>query len=192
MAEFSAKVQGQDRLNRRLQAIRSRAVSARQPLEEIGGLMVRSVRKNFREGGRPKKWAKSKRAGEGRSTLVQSGHLMRSVHAKVEARRVLIGPNRVYGRIHQFGGVIRPKPPRKFLTVPINPVAQGKRARDFQDTFIPRGKRVIMQKTGPNSVRPLFALVRSVRIPARRYLVFQREDRRRAARIFVDWALRGK
>jgi phage gpG-like protein len=179
MAEFSAKVQGQDRLNRRLQAIRSRAVSARQPLEEIGGLMVRSVRKNFREGGRPKKWAKSKRAGEGR-------------HAKVEARRVLIGPNRVYGRIHQFGGVIRPKPPRKFLTVPINPVAQGKRARDFQDTFIPRGKRVIMQKTGPNSVRPLFALVRSVRIPARRYLVFQREDRRRAARIFVDWALRGK
>lgn len=192
MAEFSAKVEGMDRLNRRLQAIRTRGENPRQPLEEIGGLMVRSIRRNFREGGRPKKWPKSQRAGERRSTLVKSGHLMRSVHPRVEARRVLIGPNRDYARIHQFGGRIRPKPPKKFLTIPINPAARGKRARDFRNTFIPRGKRVIMQKTGPDSVRPLFALVRSVRIPERKYLMFQREDRSRAARIYTDWALRGK
>lgn len=199
MADFSAKIEGLDRLNRRLREIGSRAESPRQPLEEIGQLMVRSIRTNFREGGRPKKWPRSQRAGERRSTLVGPGaKLMRSIHYTPEARRVLIGTNVKYARIHQFGsaglpgGVIRPKPPKKFLTIPINPVARGKRARDFQNTFIPKGKQVIMQKTGPRSVRPLFALVRSVRISARPYLVVQPEDRRRAVRVFVDWTLRGK
>lgn len=172
MAEFSAKIQGMDRLNRRLQAIRTRAVSPRQPLEGIGQLMVRSVRKNFREGGRPKKWPKSKRAGENRSTLVKSGHLMRSVHARVEATRVLIGPNRVYGRIHQLGGVIKQIPTprqRKYFW-----------AMYYKHGHDPKWKAFAMAKQI------------KIKIPARKYLMFQREDRRRSARIFVNWALRGK
>lgn len=172
MAELSAKVEGLDRLNRRLQAIRKRAISPRQPLEEIGQLMVRSVRKNFREGGRPKKWPKSKRAEGGRSTLVKSGHLMRSVHARMEARRVLIGPNRVYARIHQFGNVIRQTPTtkqRKYFW-----------AMYYKHGHDPKWKASAMAK----QIR--------IKIPARPYLIFQKEDRRRAARIYMDWALRGK
>lgn len=178
MADVSAKVIGQDRLNRRLQAIRSRAVSPRQPLEEIGGLMVRSVRRNFREGGRPKKWPKSQRAGERRSTLVKDEHLMRSVHAKVEATRVLIGPHREYARIHQYGskglrgGVIKQTPTakqRKYFW-----------AMYYKHGHDPKWKASAMSK----QIR--------IKIPARPYLVFQKEDRRRAARIYTDWALRGK
>ena len=172
MAEFSAKIEGLDRLNRRLQAIRTRGENPRQPLEEIGQLMVRSIRKNFREGGRPKKWPKSKRAGENRSTLVKSSHLMRSVHARVEARRVLIGPNKIYARIHQLGGIIKQTPTakqRKYFW-----------AMYYQHGHDPKWKASAMAR----QIR--------IKIPARPYLVFQREDRRRAAGIFVNWALRGK
>lgn len=86
-------------------------------LEAVGSTVVSSVQRNFEAGGRPHRWAPSKAARrEGRKTLVDQGYyggLVGSINYRVEGRRVLVGTNKVYAAIHQFGGrigarVIRP------------------------------------------------------------------------------------
>jgi phage gpG-like protein len=86
-----------------------------------------------------------------------------------------IGTNVIYARIHEFGGIITPKTAGA-LTIPF-PGIKGK-AKDYQNTWLYRrsGKNpVIMQRLSSpkgrkTSYRPLFTLVKSVRIPARPYI----------------------
>lgn len=55
-------------------------------------------------------WPKSLRAKEvGGPTLFDSGKLMRSITAEVEARQVRVGSNMIYAGVHQTGRTIRPK-----------------------------------------------------------------------------------
>lgn len=74
-------------------------------------------------------------------------------------------------RILNRGGTIFPRV-KKFLTVPIAPEAKGKRARDFPGAFVLRaksGNAFLAIKQG-DGLRLLFALRKSVRIPASGYL----------------------
>lgn len=92
----------------------------REPLyEEIGEIIVASIEKNFREGGRyavdpndseqyvggPTKWIESKRAKEqSGKTLVDTSQLSTSITYVASASGVEFGTNKVYGAIQHFGG----------------------------------------------------------------------------------------
>lgn len=85
--------------------------------EEIGQILLTSVARNFREGGRyslgedgewvggTQSWITSGRAErDSGQTLSDTGILASSITADVSASGVTIGTNLVYAAIHQFGG----------------------------------------------------------------------------------------
>lgn len=107
-----------------------RARTWQAPLAIIGEVVRTSVIRNFEEGGRPEAWQElsettllTKRSGK---VLVEQGFaggLMGSIHAEiVGADTVLVGTDKVYGAIHQWGGMAGPGrkvkiPGREYLMV---------------------------------------------------------------------------
>lgn len=104
--------------------------------KEIGEILVSSIGRSFRKGGRynPSKepdqyaggsatWLKSARASEDSGvTLMQRGILAKSVTYRADARSVTIGTNLVYGAIHHFGGEAGRKIDGKYsVTLPARP-----------------------------------------------------------------------
>ena len=72
----------------------------------VGNLLVGRIQKNFRVGGRPRRW-KPKVTGEP-SYLHKTGRLRASVTAQYPGKYLIrIGSNVKYGAIHHFGGVIK-------------------------------------------------------------------------------------
>jgi phage gpG-like protein len=90
----------------------------REPLyEEIGEILVASIEKNFREGGRygigddgefvggSTHWIESKRAlKQSGKTLVDTAQLSTSITYEATASGVEVGTNKIYGAIQHFGG----------------------------------------------------------------------------------------
>jgi phage virion morphogenesis protein len=124
MANFSIKVDIGPAL-KSLKAI-SIAKATKRSMAIIGDMMVKSVRENFLQGGRPSKWAplspvtlamklgksKGKARAKKASTnkvlvgLGMRGGLMGGIHYKASDSAVVIGPdNKPYAAIHQFGGM---------------------------------------------------------------------------------------
>lgn len=145
----------------------------------------RSIQTNFRVGGRPA-WKKTRRGG---AILQDRGRLARSitiVTRKVNDDRfeVVAQTNNIrYAKIHQYGGKILPKNSTT-LSIPLTPEASKLRSpRDWPNDELfffksKEGKAFLGVKdpvTG--EVKPQFILLKSVYIPARPYLVVQREDR---------------
>lgn len=84
----------------------------REALEAIGEAWVTTTRERFKTGTAPDgtPWKPSLRVQrKGGQTLVLDRHLETSIHAEVQGDSVLVGTDRVYGRIHQFGGTIQRK-----------------------------------------------------------------------------------
>lgn len=91
----------------------------------IGVYMVSSARKNFEEGGRPKKWDKldkeTLKRKRGTKILVDSGMLSGGILSEVapSERAVYIGPSGPsvkYARRHNYGDIGgKPIPQRQFL-----------------------------------------------------------------------------
>ncbi|MEQ8747350.1 phage virion morphogenesis protein [Pyruvatibacter sp.] len=82
------------------------------PLDEIGSYLEDRTLERFETGQAPDgtPWLPSQRAvAEGGQTLVDKGHLRDSMNPQVEGDSVVIGSNRPYAAIHQFGGTIRAK-----------------------------------------------------------------------------------
>lgn len=70
----------------------------------IAELLQDSVRRNFREGGRPEKWPVSKRAeAEGGQTLLKWSTLMSSIVGVGDNDSVRVGTNVAYAAAHNFG-----------------------------------------------------------------------------------------
>lgn len=92
-----------------IRRIRERALDLSIPLRAGGVHMMGSIRRNFKVGGRPKKWTPLKPAtlkakAPKTKALIDSARLMGSVVFKESRDRLDVGTNLVYGRIHQFGG----------------------------------------------------------------------------------------
>lgn len=87
----------------------------------------------------------------GNKVLSQSGDLKKSITFAAEATRVIVGPGggAPYARIHQFGGVIRPKR-AKALAVPC-----GKRVLRLKKVTIPARPYLVV----PQSETPLLARI---------------------------------
>lgn len=111
MDGFEAKIEGLDKLNAALEKRRALLANPAPLLERFGLYMMRSVRKNFREGGRPEKWEPSYRARtEGKNTLAPTGrHLMKSITYEVNNDGLRMGSNFIGARLLQLGGTIVPK-----------------------------------------------------------------------------------
>jgi len=112
---------------------------------------------------------------------VRTGHLRSSIGQKVIdsggdiaaviGSGVQTGARLIYANIHETGGTITPKNVR-WLTIPLAAAKTPsgvlrKTARQWDNTFF--AKNILFQKRGKKAV-PLFALKKSVKIPARRYM----------------------
>lgn len=80
-------------------------------MKVIGALVVASVQRNFEVRGRPTKWAPLKpstlkrRKSGGGPLVVQgfAGGLLGSIHAETTATSAIVGTDKVYGAVQQFG-----------------------------------------------------------------------------------------
>lgn len=73
-------------------------------MRKIAGIMHDAVEENFAQEGRPK-WKPSKRAmKQGGKTLQDTGQLAASISQKATSNSALVGTNKKYAAIHQFGG----------------------------------------------------------------------------------------
>ena len=96
-----------DKFNELIAEMQRKSANTSPVMAAIGNLVVKSVRQNFREGGRPEKWTPSKKS-KGK-TLIGTGALMKNIHYELDgngaAVTVMTGPQK-YAKLHQFGGSI--------------------------------------------------------------------------------------
>lgn len=156
MAQIVVDIRGLDGVRGLLSRIAEAASDPGRPLKAFGVHMVRSVQRNFDQGGRPVRWIPSRRAvRQGGKTLVDKARLVGSIVSRLVDRfTVAVGTSVRYAGVHQFGFTGQ-------QTVP--------------DTV-----RVVRQAFGKPITprRVLFkAHRRMMRIPARPFLVVQEEDR---------------
>lgn len=116
-------VDGEEQVIKTLEEYRERFAAVSPLLGAVGMHMVRSVQKNFRQGGRPP-WPQSMRGEqEGGKPLSMTGRLRNSIAFLTQGDAVYVGTNVAYGRLQQYGGVIVPKQ-AKALAIPLNRAAR--------------------------------------------------------------------
>jgi len=162
---LSAKISVDDRQVRTmLTGLTTRLKEPEKPLRECGPVLLRSIAKTFKAGGRPLRWKPSRRALKGGKTLIDTARLMRSISMQVTGKILRVGTSVKYAAIHQLGGRI---PARVVLP---------KRAKALR--WIDKSGTVRFAKKvtiGPTD------------IPARPFLVIQDADWRVFRRIFEDY-----
>ncbi len=171
---LNVNFQGKQRVLDLLGQIQQRLGSPRGGLEIIGGAIKDSVDENFRVGGRPTPWAKSKRVkdeesrpgGEGQ-TLVSSGHLRDSFGIRVQGGSVFVGTNVPYAAIHDLGGTIK-----AHAIMPKNKKALK---------FMGRDGEVIRKKV----------MIPEIHMPQRQFLMVQDEDWDEINRQLIDYLIKG-
>lgn len=114
------------------------------------------------------------RSTSGGPASVRTGALARSFRAvaRVTKRSMQIAAvsEISYARIQDRGGIIRPRA-AKSLAIPLIPMAVGKWPRHWPkgELFRPYGTKVLARKKGRSGFEPIYALAKSVRIPAKKY-----------------------
>lgn len=155
---------------RQLRRVSEHMADSHPALEEFGPVLLRSIARNFKEGGRPEKWRPSRRAKgiERGKTLIDTGRLRNSMTCEVNGNVLTAGTNVVYARIHQLGGKINKE-------------------------VVVRAHRRLMTKAFGKPIPARTVLVRSsarkmnTTIPARPFLMVQEADRRILTRILGDY-----
>lgn len=115
MSEYTVKVTtlGFSAVKKKFAEARQRMSDFTVPLKQGGNIMLRSLGKNFKAGGRPSRWkglrpaTASFKARNGYSPLplTRSGALQRSLTFAVRGRmRLAIGTSVPYAAVHNFGG----------------------------------------------------------------------------------------
>jgi phage gpG-like protein len=157
-----------------LALIQGRLEHPRQALRECGLLLLRSVAKNFNQGGRPVRWHPSARAlREGGQTLVDTARLKNSITMSVTDDTLRVGTNVAYAAIHQLGGKLNEN------------VTVRQHYRQITQAFgktIP-GRKVLVRQHQRQM---------DTYIPARPWLMIQDEDWRRMREIIADYITEGQ
>lgn len=115
MASFINATLDDHKFDALIEVMNDHAVHLKPVLAAVGNLAVKSVKQNFRVGGRPNRWAEPEKA-KGKP-MIGSGVLMRSIHYKVdndESGVTIMTGKQKYAAILHFGGKtpaheIRPK-----------------------------------------------------------------------------------
>lgn len=93
-----------------LRQLSKRLTKPQQALRECGLVLIRSISKTFKAGGRPVRWQPSVRAKmTGGKTMIKTARLLRSITMDVAGKTLTVGTNVKYARILHEGGEIRPK-----------------------------------------------------------------------------------
>lgn len=173
------------------------------PLQACGDVLMDSVRQNFTRQGRPR-WQqlspltlflrRQGRGGGEAQTLMESGHLMQSVVFasqgvpgavyEITPTTLKIGSNLKYAAIHQYGGVVKAKyagvlarriGPEGLVVTQKGALRKKWQAPEVADRLhVSGGAWIIFGK--------------SVKIPARPYLVVQPPDLEEFGQEFARWA----
>jgi phage virion morphogenesis protein len=180
-------IRGMDELVNELSGFISNAENRLPIMKEVAQKLRGSIQENFRSGGRPEKWAPSKRSNSQHGQpLHGTGRLMKSLtqpgsegyNTEVTSDGINIGSGLRYAAIHQFGfdGSEQVK-------------AHSRSMRS--GNLFGRGERV-NKKTGEitmgrvqtgSGVGFVNSFTRHMRMPARPYIVFQDKDLEDVARI---------
>jgi len=177
-ALISYEVKNDEKVKALLKKVGNKAKDLRIPLKRCGILMLRSIDKNFRAEGRPKRWAPlspmtiamRRKKGRGAKILQDTGHGKGSIVYKVVSnQKVQIGTPLDYMRKHQEGGTI------KIPTRDIYPV-----------------KARVLHWVDPKTGEDVFAMhvhqkARTAKIPQRKFLLFQEEDKKNIVKIFTEY-----
>ena len=148
-----------------IRGLSTRLTRPQKALKECGLVLLRSIAKTFKAGGRPVRWKPSKRAQlTGGKTLIDTARLMRSITMKAAGKTLTVGTNVKYAAMHQLGGRI---PARVVLP---------KRAKVLR--WIDKSGNVRFAKKV--SIGP-------TQIPARPFLIIQDADWRVFRRIFEEY-----
>jgi len=148
-----------------LKNLSTRLTRPGKPLKECGLVLLRSISKTFKTGGRPVRWKPSKRAQfTGGKTLIDTARLMRSITMKAAGKTLTVGTNVKYAAMHQLGGRI---PGRTIFP---------KRAKALR--WIDRNGNVRFAKK---------VTIPGFDMPARPFLVIQDTDWRVFRRIFEEY-----
>lgn len=109
MADFINADVDIGKFNTIIDIMKQKAVQTKPAMAAIGNLVVKSVKQNFRVGGRPDKWTPSKKT-KGK-TLVATGSLEKGIHYEIgsdEGSVTIMTTPLKYARIMQNGGKIGP------------------------------------------------------------------------------------
>lgn len=182
-------------------------------LDRVGAALLRSVQRNFREGGRPK-WKPSKerarnraariklaaknlkegtnKASKGQKTLRDTGRLMNSIAYEVTGNKVIMGTNTLYAKILHFGGTINHPGGTPYISLGPDGVIFMRKSTKFtpgKKTKAQRGTAKIKKslKAG-NEVK--YTRAHKITIPARPFLMIQPEDYNTIRRIITDEVLK--
>jgi phage gpG-like protein len=177
-ALISYEIKDDDKVKALLRKAGDKAKDLRIPLKRCGILMLSSIDKNFRSEGRPKRWAPlspmtiamRRKRGKGAKILQDTGKGKGSIVYKVVSNQeVQIGTNLGYMKIHQTGGSI------KIPARTIRPV-----------------KAKVLHWVDPKTGEDIFSMVahqkaRTAKIPQRKFLLFQENDKKNIVRIFTEY-----
>lgn len=94
-------------VSRKLKKAARNAERMEAAFREVGEIVLRSIRKNFDDGGRPTRWPQRTTRYRGRRSnnklLIDTGRLLDSITYRAFPSHVDIGTNVVYAPTHQFG-----------------------------------------------------------------------------------------
>ena len=105
MASFINATIDDHKFDALIEVMNDHAVHLKPVLAAVGNLAVKSVKQNFRVGGRPTRWAETDKP-KGK-TMIGSGALMRQIHYKVdndESGVTIMTGKQKYAAILHFGG----------------------------------------------------------------------------------------
>jgi len=136
-------------------------------LKECGLVLLRSIAKNFKAGGRPVRWQKSGRAlREGGKTLVDTARLKNSMTMRVLRWILTVGTNIIYARIHQLGGKldknVTVRQHYRYITQAFGKPIKGRKAlvkqhQRQQDMYIPARPFLMVQQGDMRVMRKIVA-----------------------------------
>lgn len=162
-------------------------------LRVAGQMIVADVKQNFAgshdpDGNAWRPLAHPRPSGGGKP-LQDRGLLAASISAKAAGLTVTVGTNRPGASLHQAGGVVRATR-AKFLTIPLTVAAQrAGTARRFPaplHAVVSGAKGVLLDDRGDAQ----YALVKSVRVPARPFVGFGQRLIDRLGRMFAEFVER--
>lgn len=168
MARGSQTIQAiwQERIMNRLLRYSPRDPKVKSTLYRIGALIEREAKLNV-----------SRRGNRDTNLRVDTGTLLNSIRTRLEQNStvstVTVGSWGVkYAAIHEFGGRIKPKEGKRYLTIPLEKEFRKRRAKDVPGLFFfeaPSGEKFLARNEG-GQLRLAYLLRSSVYIPARPYL----------------------
>jgi phage gpG-like protein len=175
---ISYNIENDEKVRELLKKAGDKAKDLKVPLKRCGILMLGSIDKNFRAEGRPTKWVKlspmtiamRRKEGKGAKILQDTGRGKGSIAYNVTSNQeVQIGTNLDYMKIHQTGGSIK---------IPAR-------------TIVPKKARVL-HWVDPGTGEDVFAMyahqkARMAKIPQRRFLLIQEEDKANIVKIFTEY-----